>query len=544
MSTTNTSEPRRQRRGRLSLPAPRGADRPSGVRGRSGVPVPRSDGSAVLDDRAERRLLRTASAMGGKAAKRGVLDPWVLQSGDRVPYFAELASVRDRVIGRIGEQAGLTEEQEKLHDARAESEVTKCTADTTLLDHRLREAEEQIATAKEQLDILARRTTRWNRFRDAIRARLEARWMEQTFPAVPSPRRGAAADGDGDDGDGDDGAGRRVPTPAAVPAQARQTRSEEEPDILQPVPRTGEAPRPADGDGDDGTAPGRTPFTGARAAVGNVSADAWEGLAKRPGLPGWLTWVTLLAIVLVEAPIYWAAFQPFHGVGSVDADTQTITLAAAAAFVMVLLPHLAGRMLRWRATTGAVRASWLPSLTLLGVWVALTVLFGILRAEFVTQSEGETELPPEAEGFAGADTGSTATLLDRLDLAPQTVTAIFCALLLLSGGISFLLGLFREHPFLDAYRTALERRDALLRRREESVAATERARATRNTAEARREDRRQATEQRIRAVHALYDAAAAAYLNGLVTGSGDPAVTEAAMKLADTWPLLPAAGRR
>ncbi|MFH8976641.1 hypothetical protein [Streptomyces sp. NPDC017890] len=539
MSTTNTSEPRRQRRGRLSLPTPRRADRPSGVRGRSVVPVPPSDGSAVLNDRAERRLLRTASAMGGKAAKRGVLDPWVLQSGDRVPYFAELASVRDRVIGRIGEQAGLTEEQEKLQDARAESEVTKCTADTTLIDHRLREAEEQIATAKEQLDILARRTTRWNRFRDAIRARLEARWMEQTFPAVPSPRRADGGDGDGD-GDGD---GRQAQTPAAVPAQARQTRSEEEPDILQPVPRTGEAPRPADGDGEGGPAPARTSFTGARTVVGDVPADAWEGLAKRPGLPGWMTWATLLAIVLVEAPIYWAAFQPFHGVGSVDADTQTITLAAAAAFVMVLLPHLAGRMLRWRATTGAVRASWLPSLTLLGVWVALTVLFGVLRAKFVTQSEGETDLPPEAEGFAGADTGPTATLLDRLDLAPQTVTAMFCALLLLSGGIGFLLGLFREHPFLDAYRTALERRAALLRRREESVAATERARATQNTAEARREDRRQATEQRIRAVHALYDAAAAAYLNGLVSGSGDPAVTEAAMKLADTWPLLPTAGR-
>ncbi|MFH9815196.1 hypothetical protein [Streptomyces sp. NPDC017230] len=539
MSTTNTGEPRRQRRGRLSLPAPRRADGQRGVRARGGVPVARYDGSAVLDDRAERQLLRAAGAMGRKAAKRKVLDPWVLRGEGRPAYFAELASVRDRVIGRISEQAGLTEEREKLLDARAVSEVTKCTADTLLIDQRLREAAAQIDTAKDQLDILARRTNRWNRFRDAIRARLEARWMEQTFPAVPTPRRA----GDGADGDGE---GRSPESPAVVPAQARQTRTDEEPDILQPVPSTGEAPRPADGDGDGdgGPAPVRVPHLGARTAVGDITADAWEGLAKRPGLPGWMTWATLLAIVLVEAPIYWAAFQPFHGVGSVNADTQTITLAAAAAFVMVLLPHLAGRMLRWRATTGAVRTSWLPSLTLLGVWVALTVLFGVLRAKFVTQSEGETDLPPEAEGFAGADTGTTATLLDRLDLAPQTVTAMFCALLLLSGGIGFLLGLFREHPFLDAYRTALERRAALLRRREESVAATERARAAQSTAEARGEDRRQATEQRIRAVHALYDAAAAAYLNGLVNESGDAAVTEAAMKLADTWPLLPTTARR
>ncbi|GAA3958967.1 hypothetical protein GCM10022384_09790 [Streptomyces marokkonensis] len=468
--------------------------------------------------------------MGHKAAKRKVFDPWVLRGG-RPLYFGTLASQRDCAIQGISKQAADTEDEAKRQDAAAESAVTKWTTDTRLIDHRLREAEEQIATTKQQLDALARRTNHWNGFRDRIRRRLEDRWVKKTFPAVPSPRRA-----------GDD---RPPETPAVVPEQARQARSEEEPDLLQPVPSTGEAPRSADGDGDGGggPTPGRAPHLGERTAVGDVTADAWEGLAKRPGLHGWMTWATLLALVLVEAPIYWAAFQPFHGVGSVNADTQTITLAAAAAFVMVLLPHLAGRMLRWRATTGAVRALWLPSLTLLGVWVALTVLFGVLRAKFVTQGEGETELPPEAEGFVGADTGPTSTLLDRLDLAPQTVTAMFCALLLLSGGIGFLLGLFREHPFLDAYRSALEDRDALLRRREESVAATERARATQNTAEARREDRRQATEHRIRAVHALYDAAASNYLDGLIEGSGDPAMTEAAMKLDANWPMLPTAGQ-
>ncbi|MFH9436382.1 hypothetical protein [Streptomyces rochei] len=538
MSTTPTNEPRRQRRGRLNPPPFRRGDRRSGTVRTGTTPAPGTTtppgGSVVVADRAGQDVVNTARERGARAARRGVFDPWVLQSKDRIPYFAELASERDRVIGRIGEQARLAEEQERLNDVQAGVEVTRCETDTAVVRERLREVDRQIVTAKEQLDLLARRTTRWNRFRDGIRARLEARWMEETFPATPARGRPGADD-----------EGRAEPVPAGIPAQARSGGADDEDEVtgLQTVPRTGEAPRPDDG-------PTTTPDPGVRADLRTghrppPTADAWEGLTKRPGLPAWMTWATLLALVLVEAPIYWAAFQPFHGVGTVDADTQTITLAAAAAVVMVLLPHLAGRMLRWRATTGSVRVSWLPALTLLGVWVGLTVLFGVLRAKFVTQSEEADPAPAEgAEGFAGVDTEPAGTLLDRLDLAPQTVTAMFCALLLLSGGIGFLLGLFREHPFLDAYRTAVENRAGLVRRLEESIAATERARGAQETADARREDRRQATEERLDSVHALYNAAAAAYLDSLAAQAGDPAVTEAAMKLSNTWPLLPVSRAR
>ncbi|MBA2807787.1 hypothetical protein E0500_010285 [Streptomyces sp. KM273126] len=536
MSTPSTSDPRRQRRNPLTLPSPRRGDQRRTAGRQAPLPRTRVGGTTVLSDQAERKLLDTARAMGGKAAKRGVLDPWILQSGDRVPYFAELASVRDRVVGRIGEEAGLTEEQARLDDARAESDVTRCEADTELIQLRLREAEEQITTAKDQLDLLAQRANRWNRFRDGIRARLETRWMETTFPAAPSPRPRDTGDRDQPTSTG---------SPATVPAQGQRAASsdDEGPDVLQSVPRTGEAPRPADS---RDTAPHTVsvPVRGLRDQLRPATTDAWEGLTKRPGIPAWMNWTMLLVILLVELPIYYAAFEPFHGIGAFTAQAQTVTLSAAAAIVMVFLPHLAGRMLRWRASTGSVRSSWVPGFALLGVWAALTVLLGTLRAKYLMQEEDGPEVTGDVGDFQGVDSGTTPSLIDRLDLAPGTVTAMFCALLLLSGGIGLLLGLFREHGFLDAYRTAVERRAELVARRQESIAATERARATVNTGDARREDRRQATEDRVRAVLALYDAAAAAYLDGVATRSGDPAVTEAAMKLARSWPLLPAPARR
>ncbi|MEV6123997.1 hypothetical protein AB0M23_26400 [Streptomyces sp. NPDC052077] len=528
MSTTGTNEPRRQRRNRLNLPSPRRGDRGQGAPRPAAPPAAAAPPAPATADRNRGRLIRTARRTGKRAAKRRAFDPWTLQNGDRPPYLAQLAAERDSVVGGINAGALQTEARERLADDRAGVEITTHEAETAVLDERLRETDGQILTARRQLDLLARRTNRWNRFRDVIRVRLESQWARLTFPAATGP---AGARGDAGPGGG----------PPAVPAQVPRTvPDEEEADGLQTVPRTGEAPRSADGTGAGPAAPGTDPHTAAGQDPPSGSG-AWEGLTKRPGIPSWMSWAMLAVLILVEAPIYWAAFQPFHGVGTMSADAQTITLAGAAAVVMVFLPHLAGRLLRWRAGTGAIRLAWLPALTLLGVWVALTVLFGVLRTKFVTQGEEISE--GGGDGFAGADSGPATTLLDRLDLTAHTVTAMFCALLILSGGIGFLLGLFREHPYLDSYRTAVERRERLVRRRTLSIAATERARAVRSTADARREDRRHATEERVRAVQALYDEAAAAYLNSLAEESRDPAMTEAAMKLTDRWPLLPARGR-
>ncbi|MFD6421105.1 hypothetical protein [Streptomyces sp. NPDC060198] len=470
---------------------------------------PPADDRPLLSDRSERRFLESSRRRGRKAAKSGALDSLVLQSDDRIPYLSELASVRDRVIRKIEGQALRAEEEAAYDDAYAGTEAERLRQETLLIDRRLSDAQEQIDTTRGQLDVLALRAGRWLRFRDSIRARLEERWMRSRFPDLSPPEpapRGADA-----------GQGQRAqPGPGPVPDGDWVTLS-----APAPVP-----PRPADG-----------AEAGAADEIG--MARAWEGLHKRPGIPPWMTWGLLGAILAVEIPIYWVAFQPFHGVGQVGADLMSGTLAVSAAVVMVVLPHLAGHVLRRRPETGSVRHAWFPALTLLGAWGGLACVLGTLRAKFVTQGgEAEEGVP----GFADP-TRTDSSLVDRLDLAPHTVLWLFCGLLLLSGGIGFLLGLCREHPHLNAYRTAVERRLELRGLRERSIAATDRARAWFDSAETRRAERQRRTEQHVLAVRDLYESGAYSYLDGVSMAAADPAVTEAAMRLSAKWPLLPATTR-
>ncbi|MFH0240946.1 hypothetical protein ACGRHY_00555 [Streptomyces sp. HK10] len=513
MSTTTTSEPPRPRRRRLPALSAAGRRNQSRTPHFRGAPsAPSSGRPLVLDGRAEQKLLEASRRRGRKAAGHGALDPLVLHGDDRIPHFAELASVRDRVIREIAEKAHHAEEQGRFDDAHAQAEAERLRRETELIDRRLAETQEQIATTTRQLDLLAMRASRWSRFRDSVRTRLEERWIRARFPdpstQVPAPQ----GSGDG---------------AAPDPGEARQANTDPDWVTLHGAP---EPPRRSD-------PPGNTPDTDEAGL-----ARAWEGLHKRPGIPGWMTWALLGVILAVEVPIYWVAYQPFHGIGSISADAQTGMLAVSSAILMVLLPHLAGHVLRRRPETGAVRQAWVPAFLLLAVWAALASLLGTVRARYVMQTEEDTEAPRVPEGFTapGADGAASTSLIDRLDLAPQTVTWLFVALLLLSGGIGFLLGLCREHPHLNAYRTAVERRAGLLRERELSVVEAELAQSTADTAEARREERRAAAEDRARAVRDLYEAAAHAYLDGVSLEAADPAVTEAAMRLSGMWPLLPA----
>ncbi|MGJ3560404.1 hypothetical protein ACR6C2_25345 [Streptomyces sp. INA 01156] len=164
-------------------------------------------------------------------------------------------------------------------------------------------------------------------------------------------------------------------------------------------------------------------------------------------------------------------------------------------------------------------------------------MLGVVRAKYVMQTEEPT---PTTDGYRSAGTDTAAgSLIERLDLEPWTVTWLFVALLVLSGGIGFLLALCKEHPYLDAYRTAIEHRGELARRRELSLVEAERERVTAETADARREDRRAAAEDRVRATRELHEAAAHRYLDGALMSAREPAVTEAAMRLSQKWPLLP-----
>ncbi|MEU6466232.1 hypothetical protein [Streptomyces sp. NPDC046976] len=534
MSTTSTGaeepQPRRRRIARYLPFTGRTAQPGTGTRpGPAAGAAHTSRLPLVIGDRGERDLLQDARKRGRQDARRKTLDPWVLNSGDRVPYFAELASVRDVVVHRIEEELSLREEAARLLDARAGSEVTAGEIETRILDERLREVEQEIETSRRQLDLLAARSARWLRFRDSLRERVEERWLQARFPETARP----PATGSGDPAEG----GIREDGPEQA-ATGKDTGADPG-DDWQSVTTTGTPD-------DTAAAALRDVYRAASAeARDTASSYGWEGLQTRPGLPRWMTWALLAVIMAVEVPIYWVAYQPFHGVGSTGGDFMSGALALSSAVIMLILPHLSGLMLRWRSATGSPRLGWLPAVSLLGVWGGLTWGLGLLRAKFVTQHDS----PAPAAGAAGfrgigGSGADTTTLVDRLHLSSQTVTWLFCALLLLSGGVGFMLGLFREHPFLDSFRTALERRTGLLRRHEESIAVTERARAAQETAEDRRRARREAANERMASARQLYEAAAARYLGEVMTASKDPAVTESAMRLSRNWPLLPSAARR
>ncbi|MGW0792536.1 hypothetical protein ACWD04_31045 [Streptomyces sp. NPDC002911] len=516
MSTTTTGEPPRPSRWRRSAPqtesqgsrrrVPRG--RRDGAR-----PVPQPVGPAVLNIRAERRFLDDAERRGAAAARSGALDALVLQSDDRIPYFAELASMRDRVIRRFGEESHHAEGQARHDDAHALAEAARLRAEVELLDRELARADEQIATTTRQLDLLAMRSTGWNRFRDSLRERAERRALEGRDGQDPQPRD-PAGETEREDGETSGVQGNPV-------AGDQQWVNVGQPPL---TPETPTPPRTGN--------PGQS-----TASTGAGLARAWEGLHKRPAVPDWMRWGLLGLILAVELPIYWVAYQPFHGIGNVNVDLQTGVLAVGTAAVMVVLPHLAGLVLRRGPETGSFRAVWFPALSLLGVWVFLTGVLGVVRAKYVMQTEEPT---PASDGFRPAGTDTAAgSLIERLDLEPWTVTWLFVALLVLSGGIGFLLALCKEHPHLDAYRTAIERRGKLVRRRELSLVEAERERVTADTADARREDRRAAAEDRVRATRELHEAAAHRYLDGFLMTAKEPAVTEAAMRLSQKWPLLP-----
>ncbi|MFF4080103.1 hypothetical protein ACFYZN_11920 [Streptomyces sp. NPDC001777] len=553
MSTTTTgSDPGEPRRRRARVPGPlrardgrRGADRR--VTAPDEGPERRP---LVLTDREQRRLIEQARKRGAKEAvsrkrrlvrgrtvRSGAFDPWVLGSTGRASYFAELASVRDTLRAQLWEQAADREERELLRDARARTDVEAAEVESRLQDDLLREADEQVRASWRELNRLAARAVRWDRFRDGVREQVERRWIRARFPD---------AEFTGDD----EGAARPAGEPAGAPARQ---------DGRDPAAGPAPVPVPDDGAADDdwqsldpagdpdpgGPVHGRGPAPvgerGPELLGGTVPPPGrepgWEGMPTRPGLPAWLIWAMLLVIAAVEIPIYWVAFQPFHGTGSKESDFLSGTLAISTAVLMVLLPHLAGRTLRNRAATGSLKAAALPALALLGVWGFSGWALGDLRARLVLRRPDPIEVP---SGFDGAgDLAQPSTLADSLHLAPQTITWMFVALLFLSGGIGFLLGLLKEHPYLDAYRSALERRAERVRQREEARIAVDRARSLTETSRERADRRREAVDARVRATEELYEAAAHAFLEGVVERSSDPAVTEAAMKLSRTWPLLP-----
>ncbi|OMI38612.1 hypothetical protein, partial [Streptomyces sparsogenes] len=444
----------------------------------------------------------------------------------RIPYFAELASLRNRVRHRLTEEAARAEEAGALEAGRVRAAVTTAEERLTRAGRRRADLEQQQRVTVAQLDRLARRADRWQNFRDTIRGGFERRWLRDRMPP--------------DWTDGTHGTGGTADPPGAQGSTGAQG--------VNGATAARRGPAQAYRDDEPETArhhAGWQSVADHDLSAPDAEADralstraAWEGAAARPGISHRLKVGVLVLLVLVELPVYYTVFENLHGVGAF-ANLLSVSLTLAVGVAMILAPHTGGRILRHCSGTGAVRLAAVPALALIAVWGYGAWALGDLRAKVAFQDEPPLELSADVPQEVRDRLSHQPSLLESLNLDPHSVSLMFVALLLLSGGIAFLLGLGEEHPYLAAYRTTTERLRELEREIEEDVAGAERARQAQATLETRAAARRAALEARLYAVDELYEAAAHKYLDGLMAQSADPAVTEAAMRLSQKWPLLP-----
>lgn len=428
-------------------------------------------------------LLAHARGRGVAAARQGVVDCWVLSGGDRVPYFAELASLRDRVRERMVEEDARAEEDARLAMARLRTDGIAANRRIQRTEQRRTALRERLVRTASQLDRLAQRADRWETFRDTVREGLEHRWLRARLTALGNGTAQETANRLTDD---DLTAGEAVQTGRAV----------------------------------------------------QVSA-AWEGELPHSGMGRWGRWFLLGLLGAVELPVYYVVFENLHGVGPF-AKLLSGSLTVATAVVMILAPHVVGRVLRRRGATGAVRLAAVPAVVFLAAWGYAAWALGTLRAKLVFRAPKPITLPEDLpRSLVPNDLQHPQSIVDTLHLSTQSVTLMFVTLLLLSGGVAFLLGLAEEHPYLAAYRSTRER----LARLDHAQAADEEcavfAKEAEEQLEGRLAERRVARDARLNAVDDLYEAAAHAYLDGLAEGAADPAMTEAVMRLGQQWPLLP-----
>ncbi|MFI0486627.1 hypothetical protein [Actinomadura sp. 9N215] len=248
--------------------------------------------------------------------------------------------------------------------------------------------------------------------------------------------------------------------------------------------------------------------------------ECWEGLHTEPPLRGRWKMGILLGLIGVEVPIQREIFRYFHG-DSIAQQIETWIFTLPVAAIMILLPHLSGHLYRGRHVTGSERVlGWLP-LALLVPWFYLAYVLGGLRAKvLLVPPRG-----PDGELIEGMSP------VDQLDLTPSTISVMYVALLLITGGIAFLMGLAREHPLQVAYRGAYrDRREA----EAGLVAAEPGARDSESELAQARADLEEQTrfgdvrlEEGTERIHALYDQAELAYLEALGEAVGAPAFTEA-----------------
>ncbi|WP_062212875.1 hypothetical protein [Streptomyces sp. NBRC 109706] len=474
---------------RLRRPLPGRARAPGDGRGERRAPLPGGErrergGRDALDGSA---LLARCRREGRRAARRRLYDPWVLSADGLLPRLASLAAERDRrrqaLLRRAAERRGAAERASA--GARAEAEAAQDAARHTAEERAERDA--HLTVTRAQLDRLAREAAGRRAAREAA-----ARWLE---------RRGTREPPAGDDADARD---------------------------LPPDP---------DGERDLDPDPHRD-ADAAPAAGGEPTPVQWEG-ESRSGLSRRGTLALLVCLTLVELPIYWTAFRRLHGTGDAASNLLTATFTLAVGAVMIAVPHILGRLLRTLPATGANRLLAAPALALLAVWAYACWVLGSLRGSLLAEERAPLVVDPDEAAFLPPELREPSSVLAQLNIGEQTMSLMFFALLLLSGGVAFLLGLGVSHPYLAAYRRTAEARRRLADAERTAAATAHRAAARASARPAEETARQDALDAALREVDDLYEAAAHAYLDGLASAARDPAVTEAAIRLSGTWPLLP-----
>ncbi|MEU1177236.1 hypothetical protein ABZ464_06235 [Streptomyces sp. NPDC005820] len=491
MSTTDTA-PDEPRRLRIPFPFRRSEGRAPGL-GRTAPGAPR--GRVPLSETREgRRLLEQAENAGRRAATGRTLDPYVLGSGRRLPYLGRLQGMRDHTRGRVLAEHHEREERE----LRASAELYADTAARVAEARRARDAQEEETRRRHAA------AARLDRTATRIAAREDRRDRLLPWIVARSQTRH----------------GTDEPDPSTEPQQYGPEYAEGEDTGLY-------APDERDGD------PVRNPA----ARFGPAPDVPWEGLTETSAMARWPRRFLTLLLILVELPVYLGVFLAIHD-GTPEGRASAFLLTAAVGVAMTLGPFQAGRQWRRRGATAALWLVLPVAAALVALWGWAAWYLGDLRARIVFRDTDTSALEETARQL-GVELPPAPTLLDQLHLDEHTVSVTFIALLLLSGGIAFLLAVSEEHPFIAAYRLhgkRLAKAEEELARAEAAVAAAQREQGT---LEERRTERAQALAAELTAVDNVFEAAAHAYLDGVQAASSDPAVTEGAMRLSTRYPLLP-----
>ncbi|MFF4657247.1 hypothetical protein [Streptomyces sp. NPDC001381] len=490
MSTTDTA-PDEPRRLRNPFRFRRSEGRAPGL-GRTAPAAPR--GRVPLSETREgRSLLEQAENAGRRAAADGTLNPYVLGSSRRLPYFGRLQGMRDHTRNRVVAEHHEREERE----LRASAQLYADTAARTAEARRARDAQEEETRRRHAA------SARLDRAATRMAAREDRR--DRLLPWIVARSGGGRPDGT---------------DPSTEPPEKDPEYAEgEDGGLYAPDEREGDfaphqAPRPA-----------------------TATEVPWEGLTETTAMARWPRRVLTLLLILVELPVYLGVFLAIHD-GTPEGRVSAFLLTAAVGVAMTLGPFQAGRQWRRRGATAALWLVLPVAAALVTLWGWAAWYLGDLRARIVFRDDDTSGLAETARQL-GVDLPPAPTLLDQLHLDEHTVSVTFIALLLLSGGIAFLLAVSEEHPFVAAYRLhgkRLAKAEDVLARAEAAVAAAQREQATQ---ESRRTERAQALAAELTAVDNVFEAAAHAYLDGVQAASRDPAVTEGAMRLSTRYPLLP-----